>query len=285
VEDCAPLTKTWLTDEPFHPYRGFDDPSCDFVYDFYNELFADFGNTWNYQRVERPKAQEEAKILISCSEERAEHFRLISNLSATMSREWLDEAEASFDVIKFPTKTRHTRCELMGNKHDVGYEPSLVVNIISSSLAKSLTATSSLSRSSKLLNIPSGETIGCQGVLRVCPVKFTEHELYLDFHLCDLPCHHTHSIIVGRPIMKILEQSPRKTELELKIGDDILPISYIRTENTPVEVEPKVDLLEEVMAASLTELAQPNIEEEIPFFTEEDEAPVSFKLDPTEKPE
>jgi hypothetical protein len=85
--------------------------------------------------------------------------------------------------------------------------------------------------------------------------------------------------------MKILEQSPRKTELELKIGDDILPISYIRTENTPVEVEPKVDLLEEVMAASLTELAQPNIEEEIPFFTEEDEAPVSFKLDPTEKSE
>jgi hypothetical protein len=39
------------------------------------------------------------------------------------------------------------------------------------------------------------------------------------------------------------------------------------------------------MAASLTELAQPNIEEEIPFFTEEDEAPVSFKLDPTEKSE
>jgi hypothetical protein len=113
VEDCAPLTKTWLTDEPFHPYRGFDDPSCDFVYDFYNELFADFGNTWNYQRVERPKAQEEAKTLISCSEERAEHFRLISNLPAIMSTEWLDEVEASFDVIKFPTKMRHTRCELI----------------------------------------------------------------------------------------------------------------------------------------------------------------------------
>jgi hypothetical protein len=93
----------------------------------------------------------------------------------------LDEVEASFDVIKFPTKMRHTRCELIWNKNDVGYEPSLVVNIISSSLAKSLTAASSLSRSSKLLNIPSGETIVCQGVLRVCPVKFTEHELYLDF--------------------------------------------------------------------------------------------------------
>jgi hypothetical protein len=77
-----------------------------------------------------------------------------------MSREWLDEVEASSDVIKFPTKMRHTRSELMGNKHDVGYEPSLGVNIISSSLAKSLAAASSLSRSSKLLNITLEETLG-----------------------------------------------------------------------------------------------------------------------------
>jgi hypothetical protein len=62
-----------------------------------------------------------------------------------------------------------------------------------------------------------------------------------------------------------------------------LPVRYLRTENTPVEVEPQVDLLEEVTAASLAELSQPNFEEEIPFFTKEDEAPVSFKLDPTEK--
>jgi hypothetical protein len=49
--------------------------------------------------------------------------------------------------------------------------------------------------------------------------------------------------------MKILEQSPRKPELELKIDDDFPPVSYLRTENTLVEVEPKLDLLEEVMAA------------------------------------
>jgi hypothetical protein len=71
VEDCTPPTKTWFTDEPFQPYREFDDPSCNFVYEFYDELFANFGNTWNYQRVERPKAQEELETHISCSEERA----------------------------------------------------------------------------------------------------------------------------------------------------------------------------------------------------------------------
>jgi hypothetical protein len=84
--------------------------------------------------------------------------------------------------------------------------------------------------------------------------------------------------------MKILEQSPRRPEFELQIGDDFLTVSYLRTENTPVEAEPTPDLLEEVLAASLAELAQPNFEEEIPFFTEEDEALVSFELDPTEKP-
>jgi hypothetical protein len=77
--------------------------------------------------------------------------------------------------------------------------------------------------------------------------------------------------------MKILEQSPRIPISKLKIGDDFLPMSYLRTENTPVEAEPKPDIL--------AKLAQPNFKEEIPFFTEEDEAPVLFKLDPTEKPE
>jgi hypothetical protein len=38
------------------------------------------------------------------------------------------------------------------------------------------------------------------------------------------------------------------------------------------------------MAASLAELTQPNFEEEISFFTEEHEAPVTFKLYPTDKP-
>jgi hypothetical protein len=39
VEDCTPLTKTWFTDEPFQPYMEVDDPSCDFIYEFYDELF------------------------------------------------------------------------------------------------------------------------------------------------------------------------------------------------------------------------------------------------------
>jgi hypothetical protein len=50
----------------------------------------------------------------------------------------------------------------------------------------------------------------------VCHVKFTEHNLYPDFHLFDLPCHHTHSIIIGIPIMKMLRAIPKKTRVGAK---------------------------------------------------------------------
>jgi hypothetical protein len=39
IKDFTPLTKTWFTDEPFQPYMEVDDPSCDFVYEFYDEIF------------------------------------------------------------------------------------------------------------------------------------------------------------------------------------------------------------------------------------------------------
>jgi hypothetical protein len=71
--------------------------------------------------------------------------------------------------------------------------------------------------------------------------------------------------------------------LELKIGDDFLLVSYLRTENTPVESEPKPDLLEEVMATSQAELAQPNFEEEIRSSWRRMMPHVPFKRDPTEK--
>jgi hypothetical protein len=62
VEVCTRLKKHGSPTNHFNHIECFDDPSCDFVYEFDDDLFADFGNTWNYHRVERPKAQEEPKL-------------------------------------------------------------------------------------------------------------------------------------------------------------------------------------------------------------------------------
>jgi hypothetical protein len=100
VKDCTPLTKTWFTDEPFQLYQEVYDPSCDFVYEFYDELFADFGNTWNYRRVARPKARENPETLIPNPEEVKRQRQRLEYFSAISSREWLREIEVMDQVIQ-----------------------------------------------------------------------------------------------------------------------------------------------------------------------------------------
>jgi hypothetical protein len=51
VEDCTLLTKTWFTDEPFQPYKEVNDPSCDFVHEFYDELFDKHCTTKSFPRT------------------------------------------------------------------------------------------------------------------------------------------------------------------------------------------------------------------------------------------
>jgi hypothetical protein len=39
TDTYPPFTNTWFTGEPFQPYRKFYHPSCDLIYEYYDELF------------------------------------------------------------------------------------------------------------------------------------------------------------------------------------------------------------------------------------------------------
>jgi hypothetical protein len=67
----------------------------------------------------------------------------------------------------------------------------------------------------------------------------------------DLPDNLSLNIIIGRPIMKILEKVPRDQELELKVGKEYVPVQLSRAINTRVELEPGADPIEQVMSASV----------------------------------
>jgi hypothetical protein len=60
----------------------------------------------------------------------------IGNLSAIMSREWLDEVESFAKAICLPTRLRTINCMVIGMDGRFGYDPSLGINIISSSLVQ-----------------------------------------------------------------------------------------------------------------------------------------------------
>jgi hypothetical protein len=99
VEDCTPLTKTWFTNEPLHPYRKFNHPSCDFVYEYYDELFYKHWTEKSFLTRERDSTHEGEEVLIPNPEEVKRRREKLEYISAISSWEWLREAEGMDQVI------------------------------------------------------------------------------------------------------------------------------------------------------------------------------------------
>jgi hypothetical protein len=69
IDTHPPLTKTWFTGEPFQPYQEFDHPSCDFVYEYYDELFDKHWTEKSFQRRERDSTHERQEVNLPNPEE------------------------------------------------------------------------------------------------------------------------------------------------------------------------------------------------------------------------
>jgi hypothetical protein len=168
-----------------------------------------------------------------------------------MSQEWLEEVESSAEVICLPTRLRTINCMVIGIDGSFGYDTGLGINIISSSLVQTQLSEEPLSSSQKRLHVIPTQSLDCRGILRAAPVRIANPTLHLDFHIFDLLENLSHNIIIGRPIMKILEKVPRDQELELKVGKEYMPVQLSRVIKTHAEPEPEADPIEQVMSASV----------------------------------
>jgi len=78
-------------------------------------------------------------------------------------------------------------------------------------------------------------------------------------------------------------KSAKQSLLNLKLGNSIINVLLARSHNTIVEPKPEQDLVEEVLLASLEDLAQPLFDDEH-FIEEEEELAGPIQLDPFEVP-
>jgi hypothetical protein len=141
-----------------------------------------------------------------------------------MSREWLEEAESSTEVICLPTRLREINCMVIGTDGSFGYHLGLRIDIILSPLVQTHLYEEPLSSSQKQLHVTPTQSLHCCGILRAASVYIANPPLYLDFHAFDLPKNLSHNIIIRRPIMKILEKVRRDKEMELKVGKEYVPV-------------------------------------------------------------
>lgn len=105
-----------------------------------------------------------------------------------------------------PTHVRRISCQVMGIYSEICYDPSLGMNIIPHSHVQS-SSKNHLLQSQKRLRLPNGQVLDCLGVLQGIPVVINDLKIFLDFHIFDLPGLSFHLTIIGRPIMRILENA------------------------------------------------------------------------------
>jgi len=77
-------------------------------------------------------------------------------------------------------------------------------------------------------------------------------EYFLDFHIYDLS--HT-SLLTGVPLGTIFQERPKQSLLNLKLGNSTINVSLACSHNVIVEPKPKEDPIEQVLMASLEDMA------------------------------
>jgi hypothetical protein len=183
----------------------------------------------------------------------------IQSLSAIMSYEWLREAELSPEVTRITFPSTILLCQVRGSTRRVHYNPFVRINIILEELARTLYPNTSLTPSQKLLQGPSGFILESHGVLRTIPVRIKNSGICLDFHIFDIP---EISLLIGRPIMRLLQEQPLQGQLDFKVGNSTVVVPLARSINTIMEPKPEPDPIEAVLMVSQEEMVQPFFDEE-----------------------
>ena len=79
-------------------------------------------------------------------------------------------------------------------------------------------------------------------------------EYFLDFYICDIS---NTSLLIGIPLGTIFQERLTQSLLNLKLGNSTINVSLARSHNAIVEPKPTEDPIEEVLMASLEDMAQP----------------------------
>jgi len=116
--------------------------------------------------------------------------------------------------------------------------------------------------------------------MRSIPLRIRDFEYRLDFHIYDVL---DTSLLVGLPLGTLFQGRPNQGLLNLKLGSSPIAMSLARSSNAIVEPKPEQDPIEDVLMASLEDMAQLALNDEH-FIQEEEELAEPIKLDPNKRP-
>ena len=129
---------------------------------FEDDLFQDFRNTLNYSCQKRPP------VPITPLDPVDKEFlkESIRELTAIMSKEWVEEVEFLSKAIQIHTPSLFIQCNIHDNMVDVRYTPTVGANIMSTSFASAYFCNEPLVPTNKSLRIAPHSNLNGLGLLR-----------------------------------------------------------------------------------------------------------------------
>ena len=130
---------------------------------------------------------------------------------------------------------------------------------MSKSFAHTLPKNFQLTPTTKLLKSLSGQILPSEENFYLIPIKVDKTKVYLSFYVFDI---WEFDLLIGHPIERLLHEG-RKGSINVSLRKSIkLSIPITRSLHAKTEMSPEQDPMEEIMAASLLEASNKDLEED-----------------------
>jgi hypothetical protein len=159
----------------------------DFMLEFEDELFDEYGKTSNYHIIRKPQEPRKSSSVepLDPSKE-AFHKKTMKDIVTIMSDEWLEESELSLEVIRLDSPSITIYCQINKDSFDALYNPVVGVNIMSLVFAHNLLKDMPLAPTTKLLKNLSGHIVSSLGILCALPILVNGTKVHLNFYIFDV---------------------------------------------------------------------------------------------------
>jgi len=193
------------------PPKKEEAPILDFMLEFKDELFAEYGNTLNYHTMRRPQKPRNSSLHEETLDPSKEAFlkKTTKELVSIISNEWLEELELSSYVIRLDSPSISIRSQINKAPFDALYNPVVGVNIMAASFAHDLLKDIPLTPTIKLLKSFSGHILPSLGILYVLPIQVQGTMVHLSFYIYDII---EFDLLIGQTIERLIQEGQTKKD-------------------------------------------------------------------------
>ena len=130
---------------------------------------------------------------------------------------------------------------------------------MSKSFAHTLPGNMHLTPTTNLLKSLSEQILPSEGIFNLIPIKVDETKVYLSFYVFNI---WEFDLLIGHPIERLLHEG-RKGSINVSLRKSInLSVPITRSLHVKAELSLEQDPMEEIMAASLLEASDKDLEED-----------------------